>query len=276
MLKSYFERRDDVMMAFLFGSHSKGQTHRTSDWDIAVYFRPTVEAIEWEEHHRDYPQEDRVWTDCIDLLKTDEVDLVVLNRAPVSIADTAIRGIPLVVKDHRLFIRFMLIVTAAAEDYRQFVKEYYEISQRSTSLKAQDQEDIRKTIEFLEEQLALYSYFVQFSNRDYIEDVHKRNDVERWIENIVNAAIDLAKIILGSEKRPIPDTYRETMRQAVWTLKIPEDLIEPFERWVRLRNILAHEYLDIKWKRIEDFIHQSESYFREFVKGVKRFLKENS
>ncbi|ODS34404.1 MAG: hypothetical protein SCARUB_00414 [Candidatus Scalindua rubra] len=66
------------------------------------------------------------------------VDLIVLNRIAASIAATAIRGIPLVIKDYDLWLKFMLIITQEAEDYREFVDDYYAISQRSTSLAPQD------------------------------------------------------------------------------------------------------------------------------------------
>ena len=49
-LKEYFEKRGDVVMAFLFGSQAERQVHTESDWDIAVYFKPEVERVEWEEH----------------------------------------------------------------------------------------------------------------------------------------------------------------------------------------------------------------------------------
>lgn len=39
-LKEYFTKRDDVVMAFLFGSRAKGYARITSDWDIAIYFKP--------------------------------------------------------------------------------------------------------------------------------------------------------------------------------------------------------------------------------------------
>jgi uncharacterized protein YutE (UPF0331/DUF86 family) len=32
--------------------------------------------------------------------------------------------------------------------------------------------------------------------------------------------------------------------------------VEDMAKWVRLRNILAHEYLDIRWKQIERFIKE--------------------
>lgn len=275
LLKDYFSRRLDISMAFLFGSRSQDRAHSGSDWDIAVYFKPEQKIIEWEEQNREYPQEDVVWNDCITILKSDSVDLVVLNRAPASIADTAIRGIPLVIKDRRLFIEFTLIISRQAEDYRNFVDEYYAISQRSTSLIPAGKEILQKTVSFLEEQMALYSYFSGLSNRDYETDIHKRNEVERWIENIVNAGIDIAKIALASQKKPIPDTYRDVMKQAVWMFSLQEDFIGKFEQWVKLRNILAHEYLDIKWKKIEDFIKISQLYWTVFVQSAKEFIEQN-
>ncbi|GAN34216.1 MULTISPECIES: nucleotidyltransferase domain-containing protein [Candidatus Brocadia] len=39
-LKVYFEKRDDISFAFLFGSWARGQDGIDSDVDIAIYFVP--------------------------------------------------------------------------------------------------------------------------------------------------------------------------------------------------------------------------------------------
>lgn len=271
-LKEYFRENEDVVMAFIFGSRAKENVRPGSDWDIAVYFTPREGYLEWEEQDREYLIEDSVWSDCVEILKTDDVDLIVLNRIAASIAATAIRGIPLVVKDYGLWLKFMLIITQEAEDYREYVDDYYAISQRSASLTPQDRESLKKTISFLEEQMSIYSYFNDFSERDYTNDIHKRNDVERWIENIVNSSLDLSKIILASQKKIIPDTYSDSIKQAIWFLELPQDFVERFQRWVKLRNIFAHEYLDIKWKRISDFIQNSQEYFQALMEAAKGYL----
>ena len=50
-----------------------------------------------------------------------EVDLVILNRAPVTICWSAIkRGIPLTIKSRQLFLNFMLDVSREAEDFIDF------------------------------------------------------------------------------------------------------------------------------------------------------------
>ncbi|MBI4137945.1 MAG: DUF86 domain-containing protein [Candidatus Sungbacteria bacterium] len=277
-LKNYFEKRDDIVMAFLFGSQAEeGRTHGHSDWDIGAYFTPTTEnRVEWEEQGREYPEEHTVWDDCIRILNTDDVDLIVLNRAPASIADSAIRGIPLTMKDRGLFLDFMLIVTREAEDYRRCVNEFYEIAQRSLSLTEKDKTILVKTLYFLEQQVRLYEYFRQISANDYAEDVHKRNDVERWIENTMNALINTSKIVLGSQKRMIPETYRQFLDRAASFFKLDRDVSQKIQGWADLRNILAHEYLEIRWKRIEVFIKESEPVIRQFIDATRMFTETNA
>jgi len=275
-IKRYFENRDDVVMAFLFGSQARegGGTHAHSDWDIAVYLTPQTSELEFEDADQEYPEEHRIWADLTTILKTDNVDLVILNRAPASIADTAISGRELVIKDRALWLRFMLLISKLAEEYRIFAREYHEIVQRSRSLLPQDRERLERLIDFLEEQAALYPVYRGFSQDEYEADPRKRNEIERWLENIVNAVIDAGKVLLGSQKRPIPPTYREIVRRAVRMGGASDDFGEKFDEWVRLRNVLAHEYLDVKWKRLADFAAKSEPYIRQFTDAVKRFLDE--
>ena len=86
-LEKYFSHKPEVAFAFLFGSQAKNIAGGISDWDIGVYFKPQgTGSVEWEETEKRYPQEDKIWNDLIDIVKTDNVDLVVLNRAPSNIA----------------------------------------------------------------------------------------------------------------------------------------------------------------------------------------------
>lgn len=133
VLEKYFLRKPEVLFAFLFGSQAKKVHGKISDWDIAAYISPKDKhsQTEWEETSKLYPSENKIWNDLVDILKTDNVDLVVLNRAPANIADSALRGTPLVIKNRLLFLDYLLRIRRQAEDYRQFVDDYYEILQRS-------------------------------------------------------------------------------------------------------------------------------------------------
>ncbi len=273
-LKKYFNKREDIIAAFLFGSQAKKTAGKISDWDIGVYFKPNVIGeIEWEDTNKDYPQENKVWDDVIDIVKTDNVDLVVLNRAPSNIAASVIsEGISLSIKDRKIFLDFMLLTMRQAEDYACFVDSFYEISQRSASLSPRDREKLKKIIDFLGQEMDSSDYFSVFSFIDY-QDLHKRRDLERWVENMINSAIDIGEIILASERKKIPDYYKDIFVQLGLLTQFKSINVDRWTEWVKLRNILAHEYLDIKWQRIEDFVKNSKTYFKDFLESAKRFLK---
>lgn len=275
-LRDYFEKRHDVVMAFLFGSQAKGpeRTHAHSDWDIGVYFTPSVKAVEWEENSRDYPAEQPVWRDCAAILETDDVDLLVLNRAPASIAETAMENIPLTVKDYSLWARFLRVVSDAAEEYRAFVDQFYAIAQRSRSLTPRDREDLKRTIQFIEEQLRLTDVYRQFTQEEFEAEPRKLNEMERWLENVMNAIIDISKVVVGSKKTLIPHTYRDLVKRAAHEFGLSEDFSSQFEGWVKIRNELAYEYLDIKWKRISEFAETSPVPIAQFIDAAKKNVDE--
>lgn len=273
VLKKYFKQREDVLMAFVFGSHAKKRAGRTSDWDIAVYFKPESPGVEWEAS-RDYPQEREILGYLIETLKTDNVDLIVLNRAPANLCASAIKGLPLVIKDRRIFLEFMLAVSRQAQDYQQTASEFAQIYWRSHSLIREDRDILNKRLIFLESELNDINEFQKLTLLEYQKDSMKRRQVERWIENLMNAAIDISKTLLASEKKTIPDTYRQVLENLEILGVFPEGTGKELAYWVELRNILAHEYLDIRWKRIEDFIKRSEPYFRNLIEAVKdKFLR---
>lgn len=125
-LKDYFEARKDVAFAFLFGSQAKGTATKLSDIDIAVYFCPERRhPIEYEEEVF-YPAEDEIWAGLEGILKR-EVEMLVLNRVSASVAASAIRGLPLAIKDLGLYLDFMEVVTHEAEDFMEFyINDYVE------------------------------------------------------------------------------------------------------------------------------------------------------
>ena len=131
-LKQYFSTREDVLMSFIFGSFIKGREHEGSDVDIAIYLKPERNQLEIEEPVY-YKSEDEIWGDLEHILKK-EVDLIILNRSPVNISDIVVReGFPIVIKDRRTFLRYMVAVSDLAVEYRNFVEDYWKRKNAYTS-----------------------------------------------------------------------------------------------------------------------------------------------
>ena len=72
----YFAKRDDIIFAYLFGSYAKEKQTHLSDIDIAVYIREKKGISD---------KKLKILMDLSRLLKTDDIDLVILNKAPISL-----------------------------------------------------------------------------------------------------------------------------------------------------------------------------------------------
>lgn len=123
-LRDYFRERKEVEMAFIFGSWARNQEGAESDLDIAVYFKPRSAALEWQTTDAAYSEEKTIWLD-IERIAGTETDLLVLNRAPATVTETALKGLPLVVKNRNRFMDLLLRTTSEATDFREWVHDYW-------------------------------------------------------------------------------------------------------------------------------------------------------
>ncbi len=270
-LKDYFEKMPSVQLAFVFGSRAGNNVRELSDWDIGIYFRPQ----EWAEieTERDYPDEYWIWSDLMKILRTDDVDLVILNRASPSLVFNVLRkGIPLVIKDRGLYLDLLCKTSSEAIEWWEFVREYYIISEKAESIPPSERARVLRYLRFLENEFSEIQMIKAISWKDYLEDSFKRKVIERWIENIVMAMLDIAKIILASQKMEIPDSYREILKNFS-TIHINENFGERIAWFATMRNIIAHEYLDIRWKRIKRFLEDAEGILPEFIEKIKEILE---
>lgn len=272
-LSSYLAARDDIAFAFLFGSWARGRPTPNSDIDVAVYFYPESRELEVEDDVF-YKEEDAVWAD-VDGISGVESDLLVLNRAPVRVGYTAItEGISLCLSDKSLFWKYTLTAGRIFDEYAEFTESYLEIKARPHSLSDTDRDRLLRTIDFLQSEIEDVSQFRELDFKRYNEDSALRRNVERWIENLVNASIDIAKVLVSSEKQPIPQTYRETILRLQTLSGFDDESINSLSRNVRLRNILAHEYLDIRHKHISRIIRDAPKEYRHLIDAARNFTSK--
>ncbi len=124
-LKSYFAKRYDIAFALLFGSSVRNKIRKDGVVDIAAHFVPQRD-IEWEAFGKRYKDENRIALDLEIIVKKD-IDLVVLNRASSLVADEILRtGLPILIRDSKLFMSFLCIVSDEAEYVRTNLIESYE------------------------------------------------------------------------------------------------------------------------------------------------------
>jgi len=101
-----------------------------------------------------------------------------------------------------------------------------------------------------------------------------RRSAERWVENIVNASIDIAKILLASNKAKIPQTYKEAIQKLPIALDFDEKTASGIAEFTKLRNVLAHEYLDLRFNQIKKFIEKMEPLYVYLIDYTIKILQK--
>lgn len=256
-LKEYLENEENIVLAFIFGSGAKGSDREDSDLDIGVYLR-------------DRNEEDRIWMRISEITRK-EIDLILLNDAPATLISNIFKtGVPIVIKDRKLYWDTYLTKTLEAEDFHEFVEDYWKIYSASQSLIPEEKVRLIERIQFLRSEFEEIEEFKKLSFQEYRGDKVKRRNIERWAENIMNATINIAKIVLASEKKEMPKTYEEALLSFGLLIGLKEKEAEKLSIFARLRNILAHEYLNIVYDRIKNFVMESPPIY----KGIFSFLSK--
>lgn len=89
-LRNFFKDKDYVYFAYLFGSAARKRTGPLSDVDIAVFIDESLDK------HESFRVQMELIDGLISLLRTDRVDLTIINEAPLLLRYSIIRdGIPI-------------------------------------------------------------------------------------------------------------------------------------------------------------------------------------
>ena len=141
-------------------------------------------------------------------------------------------------------------------------------------MKEEIKERLINYLKFLEDEWKDYHEYENFTWDIYYKNRKKRREIERWIENVLNSVIDISKVIIISEEYKLPETYKEMVRFLSLFKHFEKRCMDGLSSYVNLRNIITHEYIDIKWNSIENFLKDSKSLIPIFIKSVQKYLKD--
>ncbi|MFQ5865383.1 MAG: nucleotidyltransferase domain-containing protein [bacterium] len=87
-LRAFFEKRDEIILAYLFGSVAEKRQNKLSDLDVAVLVEPKrLEELDKEP----FGYQAAVMTDLMGLFHTNDVDVVILNNATPLLAHEVVK-----------------------------------------------------------------------------------------------------------------------------------------------------------------------------------------
>jgi|GEM_PF-558908 len=139
-----------------------------------------------------------------------------------------------------------------------------------TPLNIIQRSSIIKRIDFVETELNDLAEYHALDFKTYSQNRKIRREVDRIIENIANALIDIGKIVLAGESSMLPESYAEVFTSLEACGVINADLCGRIKDIARLRNILAHQYLDLKGDMLKNPLSQGRLDAAEFIREIQR------
>ena len=241
------DRFPQLVFAVLFGSAAAGRLRVDSDLDVAVY-GASAGALEVE-HEREIESEAEIQI-ALERATGRNVELLVLNRAPATVCAEALRrGHVVLMRDRALYTRYFLAVTTVAIDFLQTEREYREIRDRSRSLSAVDRSRLLRIIDFIETEVGGRDLFRGATLQRYRSERDFRRNLDRWVETLINAAVDIGKIVQAATPGSVPYTCGQILAE-LEALNAFSGLSGRLQPLAALRNLLAHEYLDLRFGKV--------------------------
>ena len=248
---SALEPFPSLLFGVLFGSAANGRLRSDSDVDVALYQASAGKLDIEVDCELEREAEIQV---VLERATQRNVDLLTLNRAPATVCAAALlSGRSVLLRDRALYTRYLLAVTTVASDFLHTESEFRAIRNRSRSLSAIDRSRLQRIPDFIETELQDRDQFRAVTLASYQGDRNLRRNLDRWVEMLITAAIDIGKIILGSEHRPVPYTYGQILADLEATEHFSE-LDGQLKPLAALRNAPAHEYLELRFGRVAGFV----------------------
>ena len=122
LLIEYFEKHTEIEVAYIFGSVAQGKVNPLSDIDIAIL----VDRGKIDEKIYRYGYKAEILSDLIKLLKTNAIDLVILNEANTLLKHRVLySGKILHSKNENKRIAFQTTTIGKYNDYKQLMRYHW-------------------------------------------------------------------------------------------------------------------------------------------------------
>ncbi len=109
-----------------------------------------------------------------------------------------------------------------------------------------DKNRVLLRVNFIIQQLTYLKEYEFISFDSYLNNFEKKATIERTLELMIQAAIDINRHLITKKLRlPFPETAKDSFLRLQQENILTEELAEELAKSAGLRNILAHEYLEI-------------------------------
>jgi len=134
---------------------------------------------------------------------------------------------------------------------------------------------LRKLAE-IEEYLAQIREFKDISVDQYSKDWKVQRIVERTLQMIIEACVDIAAHIISDRGYRIPKTYADTFKVLYEREILKEDLFKAMEKMAKFRNIIVHHYSTIEPEIVIGILKKNLDDLLQFRDAILKSLERES
>lgn len=135
-----------------------------------------------------------------------------------------------------------------------------------------EKEILRRKLAVIVENLDALEPINEMTKDEYIRDVYKRKATERFLQELIEAAIDINIHIIVETGNTAPDDYYESFIKAGALEIISIDLAEKLAPSAGLRNRLVHEYDLLEHSKVLDAVRMAEELYPKYVKEIEDYI----
>jgi len=271
-LAQTFEQHSEIVAVYLYGSYASGESGPLSDVDLAVLLKPNHSRNEMFELQLD------LISQILQIIRGDEVDLVVLNETSPLLAYEVIRGGKvLFCRNDMARTQYEATTINRYLDWRPFSRIYQnylfeDIRQGRPPLINREIIEIRlaKLREYCEHLKELRESDREAFKKDY--KIHGL--AEHFLYLSIQSMLDIGHHLVAGLQLRKPLDYEEVFQILGEARILPEECIRALAGVGRFRNILAHAYITIDLDRVYENLQNAPEQIDEFMRLVQRFVEE--
>jgi len=119
--KRYLDEHSDILLAYLFGSFGRGDASSLSDIDIGLLLLDTIPSADRFERRL------TIGLDLQRILRRNDVDIVILNDAPLALAYRVLRdGQLLCCRNEDVRIQYAAATVGRYLDFKPFIERHHQ------------------------------------------------------------------------------------------------------------------------------------------------------
>jgi len=115
--------------------------------------------------------------------------------------------------------------------------------------------------------------FAGITLQDYKSDWKTQRIVERTLQMIIEACVDLAHHIISDEGMRTPTSYADAFKVLAENRVIDSNLLVTMDRMAKFRNVVVHQYEEVDAEIVIAILRKRLPDLEQYISAVLTYLK---